>query len=252
MPTAISPRLRFTALILTAFLSSGCAHKRTPVAAVAEVPEATSPAGAANTIEADGSEPEWHSCRIRMARDEAGAVRWSLDTLLAHRIFATPLDRHGEHIELWRFHRRAANDAAGHRFSFIFYAAPNTADQIAAEVLGASVLQTLQQDGLVKLARCDNTGGWRGAGVADTSDPSWAPEIQRAWPAFIMGTSRFWLNMIDELVEPAIAGESLEDSVARYQRANARLTRLWAEQGQHALLHHLNAMFGYRPLLIRY
>jgi hypothetical protein len=27
--------------------------------------------------------------------------------------------------------------------------------------------------------------------------------------------------------------------------------RIWEEEAQHALLHHLNAVFGYRPLMIQ-
>ena len=30
------------------------------------------------------------------------------------------------------------------------------------------------------------------------------------------------------------------------------VTQLWIDQGQHAILHHLNAVYAYQPLLIRY
>jgi len=30
------------------------------------------------------------------------------------------------------------------------------------------------------------------------------------------------------------------------------LNDIWASQGQHAMLHHLSAIFAYQPLLIKY
>jgi len=30
------------------------------------------------------------------------------------------------------------------------------------------------------------------------------------------------------------------------------MTDIWQEQGQHAMLHHLNAVYAYQPLLMRY
>jgi hypothetical protein len=30
-----------------------------------------------------------------------------------------------------------------------------------------------------------------------------------------------------------------------------RVTTLWRDHGQHVYLHHLNALFGYQPLVIR-
>jgi hypothetical protein len=62
---------------------------------------------------ADDTEPLWHQ-----------------DALLAHQIVAPALERYRDQIKLWRFHRRAARDGAGHRFSFLFYATVETADSI--------------------------------------------------------------------------------------------------------------------------
>ena len=35
-----------------------------------------------------------------------------------------------------------------------------------------------------------------------------------------------------------------------YARLNDRLCGIWQQQGRHAFLHHLNALFGYVPLLV--
>jgi uncharacterized Tic20 family protein len=36
-----------------------------------------------------------------------------------------------------------------------------------------------------------------------------------------------------------------------YKQTNDRVSTLWREQAQHAYLHHLSALFGYQPVLIR-
>ncbi len=38
----------------------------------------------------------------------------------------------------------------------------------------------------------------------------------------------------------------------KYKQVQADVTDIWQEQGQHAVLHHLNAVYAYQPLLIRY
>jgi hypothetical protein len=37
----------------------------------------------------------------------------------------------------------------------------------------------------------------------------------------------------------------------KYRGVDAGITEIWRDQGQHALLHHLNAVFGYEEMLIQ-
>ena len=69
----------------------------------------------------------WWFARFRMHWPAEEQVNWHLDLLIAHRIVAPALARYGDEIRLWRFHRRAVRDQAGHQFSFIFYASAQTA-----------------------------------------------------------------------------------------------------------------------------
>ncbi|MFT5447125.1 MAG: hypothetical protein ACI9DC_002300 [Gammaproteobacteria bacterium] len=55
---------------------------------------------------------------------------WHMDVLLAIRICAPALTANAQTIQLWRFHRRAARDAAGHRFALNIYANPTTAKTV--------------------------------------------------------------------------------------------------------------------------
>ena len=84
-------------------------------------------------------------------------------------------------------------------------------------------------------------------------DPAWPLEIQRSWPYFIMGASQAWLMLVQELsAENELPGEVDYPSLLRhYQEVDVQLSAQWRENGQHAYLHHLNAIFGYQPLLVR-
>jgi hypothetical protein len=68
-----------------------------------------------------------------------------------------------------------------------------------------------------------------------------------------MGTSQAWLMQVQELsAQNALVGEvEYPAMLLHYQDVDARLNAQWREFGQHAYLHHLNAVFGYQPLVIR-
>ena len=44
--------------------------------------------------------------------------------------------------------------------------------------------------------------------------------------------------------------KSIEEIEAFYNQINESIIELWQEEGRHALLHHLNAIFGYEPLAV--
>jgi hypothetical protein len=99
-------------------------------------------------------------------------------------------------------------------------------------------VQTVHYDDWVQVRR---------PGIGDTSDQNWSPEMQVAWPWFIMGVSQLWLELIREIGKQ----EGLpEEPKARYAAIEKTLNNLWREEGGHSLLHHLSAVFGYRELAV--
>lgn len=178
---------------------------------------------------------------------------WHIDTLLADQVLAPIIANTESRIRLWRFHRRAADDAAGHRFSFLFYADQNTAQAINNEIEKSAVVTALRNDGLLlevnlaALAKSPDTA------LEATSDKGWPNEIQRSWPWFIMGISQSWLKLIGEVraTRPLSGEASVADLLEYYGGVQEEVSRLWREHGQHAYLHHLNALFGYQLLIIR-
>lgn len=233
---------RWLAVLGVLVLMVGCAGAPAPPPSIA--PQAEAP----RVAQSEGL--GWRFIRFRMDRPQA-QTRWETDLLIANGIVAPILETESQTIRLWRFHRRSADDDTGHQFSFIFYADAGDADRINQTVMAAPLLGRLLDDGAVREVRIDAVDRNDRPGIGDTSDPNWSPVMQASWPYFIMGVSRMWLAMIDRLSREIGIAENptLEQRFAHYQQVNAEVTRIWQQEGYHALLHHLNAIYGYEALI---
>ncbi len=213
--------------------------------------DAPTPAPAYTTLEESGK--GWWRLYFRMAWDQEEQPDWHVDVLLADQILA-PIIAHAEpRISLWRFHRRAAQDDHGHRFSFIFYADAETADIVNNGVERSQLVLQLMDSGVVEELRTAELDQAAAQNIGATSDPAWPEALRRGWPWFIMGVSQSWLRLIDEAkkAEPPPDRSSLENVLDYYRGVHQAVSTLWREHGQHAYLHHLNAVFGYQLLIIQ-
>lgn len=193
----------------------------------------------------------WWYVRFKMKWPEGKEPSWYMDPLLAKEVVAPVLFELQQGIALWRFHRRASRDRAGHQFSFIFYASPATASAVYDRIRSDGTLQVLKKAGAVIADSYDDTNRVTRPHIQDTSDPHWSLDLQKSWPYFIMGVSRTWLELIElqsAKVEKTEDLSSFEDLKAEYTRINAAIDQLWQREGGHAFLHHLNAIFGYVPV----
>jgi len=237
---------RFLCALVLAVSAAGCAAVHSKAAG----PAAVNPPEAGQFPAASAGEGWWY-LRFRMQWPEGQPPAWETDLLIADGVVRPVLERHTAEIPLWRFHRRAARDAAGHQFSFIFYASPETARAVFAETEGTPALQLARASGRVIAVVADDPAGPLRTGIGDTSDAAWSPALRDAWPHYLMGASRMWLDLVSRLV-PKPAGSGFGELEAAYTHADAAVTAVWREEGRHALLHHLNALFGYEPLEMRF
>jgi hypothetical protein len=238
----ISYRLVSFAVIFSMLAMTGCAMivKRKAVETIEPPP--------AEIASSDG----WWSARFRMQWPQEEEPFWHTDLLIAHKIVAPVLLQYKDRIRLWRFHRRAARDGAGHQFSFIFYASAETAYQVFEMLRSNALLKEMAYTGRVIEEVYDNTGRITKSRIKDTSDANWPSLIQKSWPYYIKGVSQMWLNLIAEAVADmptADASLSFDEYEALYKEVNATIISLWENNGRHAFLHHLNALFGYNPLV---
>jgi hypothetical protein len=191
----------------------------------------------------------WWYARFTIAEPDTESPRWHIDSLLGGEVIAPMFDRNYEDILIWRVHRRAADDAYGHLFSFIFYSTAAGAQRIYADLEHNAVLRRLRQDGIVTAVAYDDLTRITRPGIEDTSDAAWSLPVQQTWPAFAMGASRMWLDMVGVIADGHADEPDLEQ---RYLAVQREIDEVWARQGQHAMLHHLSALFAYQPLLITY
>jgi hypothetical protein len=175
-----------------------------------------------------------------------------LDLLAAREIFAPLIAAHQGELPLWRFHRRAVRDSAGHRMRFLFYALPETAREINAALMADALLDELNAAGVLERVVIDDPEAPPRTDLAATSDPAWSPAMQASWPYFIMGTSQLWLDLMDQFAaaQTEAPPKDLDGLIGYYKDLAARMTATWQQEGRHALLHHLNALFGYERLAV--
>lgn len=240
--------MRYCYLLILGWLLSACSLMA-PMSEQLHMPDKVSVPENAVQSQSKG----WWSVRFAIAWPESTDVDWSLDVYIADKIVQPVLAQYRNGIELWRFHRRAARDAAGHQFSFIFYSTASVAESIYQSIGQEKLLQEVHDEGVVKRVSYQDTSVNRLPKIRDTSDQSWSVPIQRTWPYFIMGVSEMWLRLIDELIKQNANNSDnsdIEDDLAFYQTISTKLDETWRDEGGHAFLHHLNALFGYQETIM--
>jgi hypothetical protein len=205
----------------------------------------------------------WWYVRVKMVWPEEQPIAWYMDVLLAHQLFKPVLLKYARDLEFWRFHRRAGRDKAGHRFSFIFYAREATASAILNNLAQNPLIPKLIAVNRVEKIFLYDANKKPNSAIEATSDKNWSLSMQRAWPYFAMGGSQVWLSLIDQYAastegngEHSSAPDSLENNndiealLAFYRQIDEKIVSTWEEEGGHAFLHHLNALFGYGEVAI--
>ncbi|MEH6571298.1 MAG: hypothetical protein V7709_19610 [Halioglobus sp.] len=195
----------------------------------------------------------WWQLRFHLTWPEDEAPEFSRHLLIAEQLLLPAIVEHQDQLPLWRFHRRAGRDVAGHQFSLIFFSDETTAAQISEQVRADPLTQWLVDRNMIEDTRFDQRSPEELGRLELTSDPDWPIEIQRSWPYFIMGASQSWLMLVQELSAQNGLGGVVDYPalLLHYREVDTRLNSQWQEYGQHAYLHHLSAVFGYRPIRIR-
>jgi hypothetical protein len=236
----------FQKLFITAILAIGI-WGCTSLSPVVESSDASEHAQAPSGTLPDGE--GWWYARFHIYWPEDEEANWYVGTLIGGEVIAPIFDEHYQDVYIWRIHRRASRDGFGHVFSFIFYSTPQGAQRIYAAIENHAVVKSLLESGRLTKVTTDDVSRITRPNIEDTSDNHWPLSVQKTWPAMIMGASRMWLDLVSELA----SHESNIDGIdAKYKKVQDDVTRIWREQGQHAILHHMNAIYAYQPLLIRY
>ena len=194
-------------------------------------------------------QPSWWQVRYQLDWPEGGAPSWWLDGLIANEVFDQAMRTSQKEPALWRFHRRAKRDNTGFQFSFLFYASAEEAAHVYEAVSANSTAKELLRRKIIRKIVVDSPLATKASGVSKTSDPGWDPKLQEAWPEFAMGVSKTWLSLTRSCLE-SHERQDFDMMLEAYKESAACVTAIWRKQGQHAFLHHLQALMGYESLPI--
>ena len=195
----------------------------------------------------------WWYAKFKIRIPENGVPLSHIDLLIAHEVVNPALLKYNNNIKLWRIHRRWNNDKTGHEFSFIFYCRLDIATSVYNEFRANTLIQSLRRNKVLERVRYDRTNKIRKPNLEDTNDPIWTGLIQKRWMYYIMSVSELWLGLISDIVnEVDIEQKSkkIAETIEFYKEIGKKLNALWQMQCRHPLLHHMNAIFGYEPILI--
>lgn len=202
---------------------------------------------------AAGDKPVWQRIRFFVHWPENEDPAWYIDALLAHKVVGPVLEKNRASIHLWRFHRRANRDSAGHSLSFLVYAPASVTDALCQKFQTDRYAGRLIREGVLDKMECQGFPKDKRHLIEATSDTQWSLPVQRTWPYFIMGVSEMWLQMIDQhsrKLSEKYESNTLEQTREHYSAVHEAVTTTWREEGEHAFLHHLSALFGYSPISI--
>ena len=219
---------------------SGCTHMMVK-------PVKINPQSAEMTV--NDPSKAWYAARFSLYWEEEQEPDWYLGTLLGGEVITPILVQYGQQIACWRVHRRAVRDGTGHVFSFIFYSSKTSAANIYQQIQSNELLAELQQQQELLKVNYDSLAVITEVALADISDPVWPATIRETWSLFMMGASQMWLAQI-EIIKQGTPEE--QGMTQRYKSIQDQITEHWQQQGQHALMHHLSALYAYQPVSIRF
>ena len=61
-----------------------------------------------------------------------------------------------------------------------------------------------------------------------------------------------WLNLVVQVADDNLKSDppsTVKEIEAVYKNVDESVTNLWQKNGRHAFMHHLNALFEYKPLI---
>lgn len=190
----------------------------------------------------------WYNHKFFIERPDPNSTRWWIDLFLFDTVVRDCIKAKGNDFVLWRIHRRADNDATGHAFSFLYYASPEVFKALESLISNHKVVEVLKSANLLR----DLSHIEIGKNIEATSDGRWPLPLQKTWPYYIMGVSQMSLGLVDNIrhsPRPTYDATLINDYETYYTTIMTNFIQVWQNWGSHAFFHHINAIFGYVPLI---
>jgi len=191
----------------------------------------------------------WYSHKFRIERPDPANTLWWIDIFLFDTVVRDCLTPTTD-IIMWRIHRRSAGGESGHQFSFYYYATHEMFESVKSSIIDHQAVKILNSANLLR----DLLHNEEGSEIEATCDPSWPLSLRKSWPYYIMGVSKMALELIENLrpsPRPALDVNSIHEYERYYSHLMFKQNEVWQNFGSHAFFHHINAIFGYVPLIAR-
>lgn len=195
-----------------------------------------------------------HAVRFRINEENVHEPRWWVDLWLLDTVVRDVVELHKP--IWWRFHRRSwpTPPEVGHQFSFMFEAEDESPK-------GFPELDLLNNHKVTKKFKAEY-GKVVVQRMGTNNDPiqkryqldkNWSPEMCSGWKHFIHGASAQVLETV-RYCRITCLGDSghHEGEDKLYPIVEEAMTSHWERFGSHALFHHLSALWGYKPLAVKF
>ena len=169
---------------------------------------------------------------------------WWIDIYLIDTAFRKIIEKYN--IQLYRFHRRDADDGIGHQLSLFCYVTEIVLEKIKKDLFNDVSIKLLDENSMHKSKSIEIFNN----DLNSTSDKNWSIELQYSWVYFINGVSKMLLDLISNIKNHKIP-DNLKDLKKSYNKINNELSLLYSVRGSHAFIHHISALFGYAPTILK-
>lgn len=206
---------------------------------------------------------QWHavSFKIRMLNDshEYKTINQAdspLHSLIANEILGPIIERLEEDIVVYRFHRTFNQAEKSHPFRLKLYGPLSLGSAVGEYIQRHGLYQEVKALGLLELMENEDIACQAVNGetqMKDDNDSSWPDEIKEVWPCYIHGVSRAWLGLVRLFADKEkekVPHVTFKQKIDLYTKVNGLVAERWISCGCPAMLHHLNAVFGYKHIQV--
>lgn len=197
----------------------------------------------------------WYEFNFSIGWPDNQEPKTWVDIFIIDRIVRDVISKKKSEIDLWRIHRRWVRDERGHELRLDCFSGEETGSLMEELIRENGCFKILKDNNLLAKDLAKGTGGSNIHDIADDiSTRNWPMELKKSWPYYIQGCSKLFLYLIEFLtgsIQADFDDKDISKIESYYTKLNNRISEIWQRDGSHAFFHHINAIFGYVPVLAK-
>jgi len=195
---------------------------------------------------------KWYGFNFNISWDKKQEQKTWVDIFIIDTIVRDVIFQNKSEIIFCRIHRRWAMDEHGHELTFDCFTNEETAKAIEELINKSNYFEMLRKGGLLtKDKKLEKVPKDTDSITSITNDTGWPEQLKEPWLCYINGCCDMFLRLIKNIKGGKNVPTDIQNAEQFYTKVNSELTIIWQYHGSHAFFHHLNAIFGYVPLLVK-